>query len=103
MGTIFSNPLTNTPNDFPVFAIDFSRRHALSVMLGDCRVVDTVSSAVLKMWTCGVERESRVGPRLYEIRFFEALFDAPQSYQVCCLLFKRVMCRILMDLYQTGA
>uniref|UniRef100_A0A915HTM4 Uncharacterized protein n=1 Tax=Romanomermis culicivorax TaxID=13658 RepID=A0A915HTM4_ROMCU len=96
-----ANSLTNTPTNFPFFMIDFSDRHVLNIMLADCRAVSVVSSAVAKMWSSGVEQETRLGRGYYEIRFFDNLFER-EAYHVCCILLKRVMCKIFMDLYQIG-
>lgn len=101
MGSLLSNPITEPTPGFPYFLLYFSKRDIMRLALATSQVQHTVCSAVRHMWMCGVEKESRLNSVSYEIRFWNTLFNH-SSYHICCILMKRVMCKIFMDLYEIG-
>lgn len=101
MGTLLSTPVPDTPPCFPYFMLDFTKRDIMQLILANTQVIHTVCSAVRHMWMCGVEKEIRLSNGCYEIRFWSTLFNH-SSYHICCILMKRVMCKIFMDLYEIG-
>lgn len=93
--------LPEPPTNFPFFVFDFRTRDTIQLAMANMQIIEVITSAIEFMWTSGVERQGRLKDGSYEIHFFSSLFSH-NSYHICCILMKRVICKILMELYQLG-